>query len=153
MLPDKTLRQMAGLAVVSLVCATPAASRATARDAEKKPSLALRARPTISFAPSRVTVTASVRGGPDDYRDFYCPTLEWEWGDGTRSEASSDCDPYEAGKSEIRRRYSTQHTFRQPGTYRVRFRLKQGNDVTGLATTTVSVRPGFGPGAGLPEHR
>lgn len=151
MLQVKTLRKLAGFAVVALVCAAPGASRATVRESEKKPSLALRARPVISFAPSRVTVTASVRGGADDYREFYCPTLEWEWGDGTRSESSSDCDPYEAGKSEIRRSYSTQHTFRQPGTYRVRFRLKQGNDVMGLATTTINVRPGLGPG--LPEHR
>ncbi|MGE3276230.1 MAG: PKD domain-containing protein [Vicinamibacterales bacterium] len=145
------MRRTVALVVVSLACAAlPLQGRG--QDAQKKPSLALRARPTIAFAPARVTVTAEVRGGSDDYRAFYCPALEWEWGDGTRSEAESDCDPYEPGKSEIRRRYVAQHTFRQPGTFRVQLRLKQGRDVAGQAGVTISVRPGF-PGDPSPEAR
>lgn len=128
--------------------------QAAGQDADKKPSLALRARPTIAFVPARVTVTARLSGGADDYREFYCAALEWEWGDGTRSEAASDCEPYQAGKSEIRRRFVAQHTYRQPGTFRVRLRLKQGDDVVGQGGVTISVRPGFPPrDSNSPEHR
>src|SRR5262245_22206983 len=69
----------------------------------KKPSISLKANPPVGFSPLRVHVVAEFRGGDDDYADYYCPSIEWDWGDGTVSENSVDCDPYEAGKSEIRR--------------------------------------------------
>ena len=76
------------------------------QEENKKPSLSLKATPPISFSPAKVRVAAEVRGGADDYEAFYCPTIEWEWGDGTTSENTQDCDPYEVGKSSIRRRFS-----------------------------------------------
>jgi hypothetical protein len=60
---------------------------------EKRPKLSLTARPPIAMSPARVSLTAELAGGPDDLEDFYCPTIEWDWGDGTSSETSSDCDP------------------------------------------------------------
>ena len=101
--------------------------------------------PPVGFAPLRTRLVVDVRDGNDDYPDFYCPTVEWDWGDGTVSANSEDCDPYEAGKSSIRRRFSTEHTFRQPGAYRVAFRLKQRDRVVGMSTVNVQVR------AGLPQ--
>jgi hypothetical protein len=83
-----------------------------------------------------------VRGGADDYEDFYCPSVEWDWGDGTKSGNSEDCDPYEAGKSTIRRRYSIEHVFRQPGTFQVAFRLKQRDRVIANSSANVQVRAG-----------
>jgi hypothetical protein len=68
--------------------------------------------------------------------------VQWDWDDGTISENSEDCDPYEAGKSSIKRRYSGDHTFRLSGDYRVTFRLKQKDKVIASATTTLTVRPG-----------
>jgi hypothetical protein len=111
----------------------------------KKPSLSLKVTPPVGFAPLRTRLVVDVRGGDDDFPDFYCPTVEWDWGDGTVSANSEDCDPYEAGKSSIRRRFSTEHTFRQPGAYRVAFRLKQKDRVVGMSTVNVQVR------AGLPQ--
>jgi hypothetical protein len=111
----------------------------------KKPSLSLRVTPPVGFAPLRTRLVVDVRDGDDDYADFYCPTVEWDWGDGTVSANSEDCDPYEAGKSAIRRRFSTEHTFRQPGAYRVAFRLKQKDRVVGMSSVNVQVR------AGLPQ--
>src|SRR6185436_3590792 len=70
----------------------------------RRPKITLRATPTISMAPSRVVLTAELVGGANDYEDFYCPTVQWDWGDGTQSESTIDCEPYEAGKSEIKRR-------------------------------------------------
>ena len=63
-------------------------------------------------------------GGADDFEEYYCPTVEWEWGDGTQSESTTDCEPYEAGKSEIKRRFIVEHVFRA-GHYQVSFRLKR----------------------------
>lgn len=111
-------------------------------DRKPKPSINIRANPTAGFSPLRVVVTAELRGGKNDFEEFYCPSIEWTWGDDTRTESTADCDPYEAGKSEIQRRYTTSKTFQTAGEYRVEFRLKQKSKVVGSGSTTVQVRPG-----------
>lgn len=121
----------------------------TAQQAEpRKPTIVVRATPPVGFTPMRVRVSADLREGDDDYADFYCATVEWDWGDGTVSENSSDCDPYEAGKSTIQRRYSAEHTYRQGGAYRIVFRLKQKTKLVGSATASIQVRAGAGDGFG-----
>lgn len=110
---------------------------------DKKPSVSLRASPAVAFAPARIRLTAELRGGSDDFEELYCPKIEWEWGDGTTSSAEADCAPYEAGKSEIRRRYTVEHIYRTPGGYRIQFRLKKGTRVNGFAQATVQVRAGL----------
>ena len=111
----------------------------------KKPSLSLKATPSVSFAPARVVLVAELKGGPNDFEDFYCPTLEWEWGDLTTSTAEADCEPYAAGKSEIKRRYTVEHRFKNSGAFRILLRLKKGDKVVGSANTTIQVRAGLGP--------
>lgn len=123
-----------------------AASPDSRESGDRKPSLSLRLSPPIGFSPLRVHAVVEVKGGSSDYQDFYCPAIEWDWGDGTISENSGDCDPYEAGKSEIRRRYSADHTFRQADAYRVSFRLKQKTRVVAGANFNVQVRPGVRDG-------
>lgn len=114
----------------------------------KKPSLSLKASPAVSFAPARIVVVAEARGGSNDYEDFYCPTIEWEWGDLTTSTAEADCEPYEAGKSEIRRRYTVEHRYKNPGGFKIVLRLKKGDKVVATANTMVQVRAGLGhPGS------
>ncbi len=108
-----------------------------------KPSVTLKATPIVVFSPARVVLTADVRGGDDDFQDLYCATEEWDWGDDTVSKNTGDCDPYEAGKSTIKRRFSADHTFQTAGEYRVQFRLKQKNKVILSGTTEVKVRPGI----------
>jgi hypothetical protein len=109
---------------------------------DKRPSLSLKVTPPLGFSPLRVHASVDVRGGADDSIDFYCPAIEWDWSDGTKSETSEDCDPYQEGSSTIRRRFSADHTFQQGGAYRVTFRLKQKNKVVASATTNVQVRAG-----------
>lgn len=92
-----------------------------------RPKAALRINPTLIFVPQRIVATAELTEGADDYQDYYCPQIEWVWGDTTTSESSEDCAPYEAGKSQIRRRYTADHTYREPGNYEVYFRMKQGS--------------------------
>jgi hypothetical protein len=120
-----------------------AVATAHSRGEAKKPSLSLRITPPVGFAPLRTRLVVDVRDGDDDYADFYCPTIEWDWGDGTVSANSEDCDPYEAGKSSIRRRFSTEHVFRQAGAFRVAFRLKQKDRVVASSTVNVQVRTGL----------
>lgn len=110
----------------------------------KKPSLSLKASPAVSFAPARIVVVAEVKGGPDDFEEFYCPSVEWEWGDLTTSTAEADCTPYEAGKSEIRRRYTIEHRYRNPGGYKIVLRLRKGNKIVAAANAMVQVRAGLG---------
>ena len=81
-------------------------------------------------------------GGANDYQDFYCPTVEWDWGDDTRSESSADCDPYVAGTSEIRRRYTVEHRFTRAGSYKLYVRFKQRDREVGAGSTTITIRPG-----------
>lgn len=131
-------------AFVAVVLATTAA--ATELDKKLKPSVSLRASPQVGFSPLRVVLTAELTGGVDDFEDFYCPSVEWVWGDDTRSESRVDCEPYEAGKSQIKRRYTIDHTFNTMGEYRVEFRLKQKKKSVGGARTTVRVRPGIRDG-------
>lgn len=114
----------------------------------KKPSLSLKATPAVSFAPARIVVVAEVKGGANDHEEFYCPTAEWEWGDLTTSTAEADCEPYEPGKSQIKRRYTVEHRFRNPGSYRIRLLLKKGDKVIGQANALVQVRPGLGDPGG-----
>ena len=97
--------------IVGAVTATSASATAP-RIQNKKPSISLKATPPVGFTPLRVVVTAELKGGANDYEEFYCASVEWDWGDDTKSETKADCDPYEAGKSEIKRRYVQEHTFR-----------------------------------------
>jgi len=138
-------RPSAALAILCVLGAIPvarAAGGAQKPGDEKKPSLTLKATPPLGFSPLRVHIGVDVRGGPDDYLDFYCPTIEWDWGDGTVSENSEDCEPYQEGTSAIRRRFSNDHVYRQGGAYRVMFRLKQKTKVIASASANVQVRAG-----------
>jgi len=135
-------RALSLLAVLVVALATSNTVGAQRSGDDKKPSLSLKATPPVGFSPLRVRIVVDVRGGSDDYADFYCPSIEWDWGDGTVSGNSEDCDPYQAGKSSIKRRYSIEHVFRQPGSWQVFFRLKQRDKVIAASSANVQVRPG-----------
>jgi hypothetical protein len=111
-------------------------------DKTKRPSLSVRASPAISFSPVRVRAVAELKGGSDNDQEFYCAGVEWDWGDQTRSEESTDCEPYEEGVSRLTRRFSSQHTYVSAGRYRLQVRLKRNTTVVAAANTTITVRPG-----------
>jgi hypothetical protein len=133
---------------LAVVCVLGLATVISADAADKnKPTLNMRATPASGFAPLKVSVTVVVQGGANDYEEFYCPSVEWDWDDGTKSEEKIDCDPYEAGRSEIRRNYRAEHKFEFGGTeFRVQFRLKQKNKTVASTSTTVRVQPGIRDG-------
>ena len=115
----------------------------------KRPSLSVKASPTMAFSPAHIVITADLRGGADDDEQFYCPEVEWDWGDGTMSDNSADCDPYQPGKSEIKRHFVVDRTFPHAGEFHVQLRLKKENKIIASAATLIRVRPGIGDGGGL----
>jgi plastocyanin len=135
--------------LVLLGCAYTTQSRTLADTKKSKPTITVKATPVMAFSPAHMVVTAELRGGDDDYQDFYCATVEWDWGDDTRSQAAGDCEPYVAGKSEIKRRFTIDHTFNTAGDYRVEFRLKQKNKVVAKGATEVKIRPGIRDGGDI----
>ena len=56
----------------------------------KRPALELRALPRFAFSPANIHFTAELTGG-DDVEELYCPDVEWEWGDGGKSQQESLC--------------------------------------------------------------
>ena len=144
LLPRRLTRTGALTFALALCASFPALAQKDAKEKDKddkRPKITLKAQPMISMAPSKVTLRAELVGGANDYQEFYCASVEWDWGDGTQSESTADCDPYEAGKSEIKRRYSVEHVFRA-GYYQVAFRLKRRDKVLTQVTTTVQVQGG-----------
>lgn len=135
-------------AVPAILCATVLAIplHAASEDKKAKPTVTVKVTPLVAFSPAQLVLTADLKGGADDYEEFYCATVEWDWGDDTRSESKTDCEPYEAGKSQIKRHFSIDHTYNVAGDYRVEFRLKQKNKVVGRGSTDVKVRPGVRDG-------
>jgi hypothetical protein len=108
----------------------------------KRPKISVRAQPPVGVAPVRVVLTGELQGGADDFEEYYCPTIEWAWGDDTTSESTLDCEPYEAGKSQIKRRFTVEHMFRRQGVYKVYFHLKRKDKLLGSASVTIQVQPG-----------
>lgn len=142
-MPRKSgVTQVVGLAFSALLL-IPSNALQAREQGDKKPSLSLKATPSISFAPARLTFLAEVKGGAEDHEEFYCPSVEWEWGDLTESVQEADCEPYEAGKSAIKRRYTLQRQFKNPGNFKVVIRLKKGSKVVASANTSITIRAGL----------
>src|SRR5262245_8549342 len=107
----------------------------------KKPRLGLRASPSTAFSPASVLLMAELRGG-DEHEDFYCPGLEWDWGDGSRSAHEGDCPPYEPGPT-LERHWSARHAYYAPGAYSVTLTLRRASRTVAVAAVPVVVH---GPG-------
>jgi hypothetical protein len=106
-------------------------------DKAKRPQLGLRASPRVSFSPIEVLVTGQLKGGAE-LEELYCPGLEWDWGDGTRSAHESDCEPWGADAA-FERFFSARHAYRSPGAYNVRLTLRRANRTLAVATVAVTV--------------
>jgi hypothetical protein len=119
-------------------------------DKVEKPKLTVKVTPAMGgTAPARVVASADLVGGAPDGEELYCPAVDWDWGDDTKSTTSADCDPYVAGKSEIRRRFTAEHTYANGGSFRIQLRLKKKDKAIVSGGTSVQIRPGIHEG-GLP---
>ena len=111
----------------------------------KRPQLRLRAQPQAAVAPARIVLTAEITGGDDDFEEYYCPTIEWNWGDGTVSETTSDCEPYVSGETQIKRRYTVQHRYQGGGSFKVYFNIKRNDKTIASTSTLVQIQQGMRP--------
>jgi hypothetical protein len=127
--------------VLTLMVATAGLVAADAKP--KKPRLDLRATPRMAFSPVNVFFTAELTGG-DDVEEYYCPELEWEWDDGGKSTQEADCNPFEAGKTKIERRFTSDHEYRRAGVYNVKVTMRRTGKSMAAASVRVTVRPGLG---------
>lgn len=126
------------LPVVPLVLvALGAPATAADRSGASSPHLDVRATPRSAFPPAMVLVTGQLVGG-DDLEEFYCPALEWDWGDGGRSVQESDCPPFDVD-TRMARRFSSRHAFHEPGYYEIRLTLRRGDRRIAAGVVAVSV--------------
>jgi hypothetical protein len=147
MIPKPIALTIAFASCVALLAGTALVAQDDSKqDKKKRPSISIKANPASGFSPLKVVVSAELKGGADDYEEFYCPTVEWTWGDDTKAESTADCEPYESGKSAIKRRYTVSRVFHTGGEFKVEFRLKQKQKVVGSGSTTIQVRPGVRDG-------
>lgn len=136
------LRGVLSLALaLTLASLLPAAEQKDSPRNER-PSLLLRLAPQTAIAPARITGSAELRGGSNNFEDYYCATVEWDWDDGTVSQSTADCDPFEPGKTEIQRRYTAVHAYQSSGAFRVSFRLKKKEKTMATATAVVQITGG-----------
>jgi hypothetical protein len=131
------MNKFAPLAVVVVMAFSIGAARKPSDPT--KVDLTLRVNPAMAFAPARITLTAQLKGGTGVNEDFYCPTVEWDWGDGTISQSSADCEPFQPNKSEIQRSYVTQHVYKTGGEYTVKLLLKKAEKVVATATASLNI--------------
>ena len=103
----------------------------------KRPQLDLRASPRVAFSPVEILVTGQLKGGAE-LEEFYCPGLEWDWGDGTHSAYESDCAPFESDTT-LERFFSGRHAYREPGAYNVRLTLRRATRTVAVASVAVTV--------------
>lgn len=130
------MRRAAAWAVVGvlLCCGGPSAGE----EGPQRPRLDLRATPRLALPPVRVFFVAELDGG-DDVEEFYCPGLEWDWGDGSRSGTESDCAPFAPGAA-MQHVFSAYHAYRTAGAYEIRFRMHRQEHTVALATVNVVVK-------------
>jgi hypothetical protein len=144
LMPTATRVLAASLVFVIALATAPAGQKSDKAKAPdpKRPKINLKARPDVGIAPVKIVFTAELSGGSDDFEEYYCPTTVWEWGDGTVSESSVDCPPYEAGKSQIKRRDTAEHTYKKSGRIRVYVSLKHRDKEVAAAGVNITVQPG-----------
>ncbi len=108
----------------------------------KRPDFELRVTPRFSFSPAELMFTAELKGG-DDTEEYYCPEIEWEWGDGGKSVQEADCDPWKPD-TKIERRFVVHHVFVESGIYETRVTLRKSNKTIATRSIELTVRPGLG---------
>ena len=119
--------------------------------ASKDAKVELQPTPRVAMMPGG-THAAVVRfrlrvsdGGKEDY---YCPRVEWEWDDGTKSSEESDCPPFEqATAPDHERIWSHTREYWDAGQHLVTVRIFKGDRLVRKVETTVDIR-----GETVPEN-
>lgn len=90
---------------------------------EPKPRIEFRALPQFGFSPLKVHALVIIENGG---QELYCPEVEWNWGDSSRSFETSDCAPYEKSEeTEGPVSFGRDHVY-GPGEYVLTVTLSRG---------------------------
>ena len=116
------------------------------------PVLLASAGPKLDFRPLKkitalemgqcsVDVTFKLRIEDRGVEDYYCPRVEWEWEDGTKTSEESDCSPFDQASADHHRKVWTRaRAFKKSGTYAVKVRLYKADRMIHILETTAEVR-------------
>lgn len=156
-------RRLGLVAFVTVVLAAPGASVArdtrVVKDSSGRPHLELRVTPPAAFSPATVLVVARLVGG-EDAEDFYCPALEWDFGDGSRSTREGDCPPFD-DDTQMARLFSLRYRYQAAGEYQIRLTLRRAGRTVVSASAPIKVigrgsdenTPTAGPAAEVSRFR
>jgi hypothetical protein len=103
------------------------------------PQPGLRVSPKAGFAPLQILLTAELKGG-EETEKFYCPRVEWEWPNGTRSSEESDCAEFE--KRDDYPRSWRREILSGAGAWTFTVRFYKGDKLLSKVSETVSVLEG-----------
>jgi hypothetical protein len=82
------LNRIAILAAASLFAAGAvliAQSDPKPKTEPKRPQISMKATPASGMVPVRVVGMVELKGGDDDFEEYYCPTIEWNWDERLRA--------------------------------------------------------------------
>jgi hypothetical protein len=134
MMPEgESMRLTAAAVGVAMLAAIPA----SAGD-KKGLKVSLRAAPRVAPAPATIVFNVELSGG-EDGESLYCPVLEWEWGDGTRSVGDEDCPSFDAGHTPVQRRFTVSHEYRDRARPRVVVTVRKGDRTLGTANVSLII--------------
>jgi hypothetical protein len=135
--PEAGRRWLRGAGAVALMLGLAGLALAGDGGKPRKPQLDLRASPRMAFPPVEILVTGQLKDGAD-LEEFYCPGLEWDWGDGTRSAHESDCEPYEPSTPLVHL-FTARHAYNAPGAYHVRLTLRRADRTVAAGSVAVMI--------------
>jgi hypothetical protein len=124
--------------LLALFVAAPAEKPAD--KSSNKVSVSLRAAPRSAVAPARIVFNVELKGG-DDTEALHCLTLQWEWGDGTKSSTEGDCSPFEAGQTRVQRLFTADHEYREQRRPTAEVTVLKGERVVGRAFVDLTIGP------------
>jgi len=84
-----------------------------------------------------VSFRLEVKDGGDER--YYCPEVEWQWPDDTRSVSESDCPPFDEAEEGRRFVQRKSHPFTRSGQWTVVVRLSKAGELIHEAKTTVLI--------------
>jgi hypothetical protein len=132
------MRRLVSFVALVLSAPTPSlAGEAHVPDASGRPQLELRVTPPAAFSPATVLVVARLVGGRD-LEGFYCPEVEWDFGDGGRSTREGDCPPF-GDDTKMARLYSLRYRYSGAGEYQIRLTLRRAGRTVVSASVPIKV--------------
>jgi hypothetical protein len=123
-------------AAMVVVLSLAAAGAFAAGKDKKTVGVDLRALPRVAAAPVTVTFNVELAGSVDAQP---CPTLEWEWGDGTRSVQDDACEPAEPGGTAAPRRFTASHEYRRAARPKVTLTVLREGRTVGHASVALMI--------------